>query len=123
MNALRHAKQAYSAAKAPTRTFKNLEYDAVARITHRLVAAANKGPEGFNSLVAALTDNRKLWTIFMADIASPSNQLPQELKEHLVYLTEFTMQHSSKVLAREADVRPLVEINTAIMRGLRSGAP
>ena len=123
MNALRHAKQAYSAAKAPTRTFKNLEYDAIARITHRLIAAANKGPDGFNTLVAALTDNRKLWTIFMADIASPSNQLPQELKEHLVYLTEFTMQYSSKVLAREADVRPLVEINTAIMRGLRSGAP
>lgn len=123
MNALRHAKQAYSAAKAPTRTVKNLEYDAIARITHKLVAAAGKGPEGFNTLAAALTDNRRLWTIFMADIASPSNKLPQELKEHLVYLTEFTRQHTSKVLARQADVKPLVDINTAIMRGLRSGAP
>ena len=122
MNALRHAKQAYSAAKAPTRTPKNLEYDAIARITHRLVAADGKGPDGFNTLVAALTDNRKLWTILMADIASPANKLPQELKEHLVYLTEFTNQHTSKVLARKADVRPLVDINTAIMRGLRSGA-
>ena len=123
MNALRHAKQAYSAAKAPTRTFKNLEYDAIARITHRLVAAAGKGPDGFSALATALTDNRKLWFIFMADIASPSNKLPQELKEHLVYLTEFTRQHTSKVLARKAGVAPLVEINTAIMRGLRSGAP
>lgn len=122
MNALRHAKQAYSAAKAPTRTVKNLEYDAIARITHRLVAASGKGPDGFNTLVAALTDNRKLWTILMADIASPANKLPQELKEHLVYLTEFTNQHTSKVLDRKADVRPLVDINTAIMRGLRSGA-
>ncbi|KAE9622788.1 flagellar biosynthesis regulator FlaF, partial [Parasedimentitalea maritima] len=78
---------------------------------------------GFNTLAAALTDNRRLWTIFMADIASPSNKLPQELKEHLVYLTEFTRQHTSKVLARQADVKPLVDINTAIMRGLRSGAP
>jgi len=123
VNALRHAKQAYSAAKAPTRTFKNLEYDAVARITHRLVTAARKGPDGFNTLAVALTDNRKLWSIFMADIASPDNKLPQELKEHLVYLTEFTRQHTSKVLARKAGVAPLVEINTAIMRGLRSGAP
>ncbi|PCJ05726.1 MAG: flagellar biosynthesis regulator FlhF [Rhodobacteraceae bacterium] len=123
MNALRQAKQAYSAAKAPTRTFKNLEYDAVARITHRLVVTAGKGPDGFNALAVALTDNRKLWSIFMADIASPSNKLPQELKEHLVYLTEFTRQHTSKVLARKAGVEPLVEINTAIMRGLRSGAP
>jgi len=122
VNALRHAKQAYSAANAPTRTVKNLEYDAIARITHRLIAASGKGPDGFNKLVAALTDNRKLWTILMADIASPANKLPQELKEHLVYLTEFTNQHTSKVLARKADVRPLVDINTAIMRGLRSGA-
>jgi len=123
VNALRHAKQAYSAAKAPTRTPKNLEYEAIARITHRLVAAAKKGPDGFNTLVAALTDNRKLWTIFMADIASPSNELPAELKDHIAYLTEFTRQHTSKVLAREASIAPLVEINTAIMRGLRSGAP
>ena len=123
MNALRHARQAYSAAKAPTRTFKNLEYDAVARITHRLVEAAGKGPDGFNALAAALTDNRKLWSIFMADIVSADNKLPLELKNHLAYLTEFTRQHTSKVLARKADVRPLVDINTAIMRGLRSGAP
>jgi len=122
VNALRHAKQAYSAAKSPTRTVKNLEYDAIARITHKLVSAADKGPEGFNTLVAAPTDNRRLWTIFMADIASPNNQLPQELKEHLVYLTEFTRHHTSKVLARKADIKPLVDINTAIMRGLRSGA-
>jgi len=123
VNALRHAKQAYSAAKAPTRTLKNLEYDAVARITHRLVAAAKTGPDGFNTLAAALTDNRRLWTIFMADIASPNNELPTELKDHIAYLTEFTRQHTSKVLARKAGVAPLVEINTAIMRGLRSGAP
>ena len=79
MNALRHAKQAYSAAKAPTRTLKNLEYDAIARITHRLVAASKKGPDEFKALAAALTDNRRLWSIFMADISSPSNQLPLEL--------------------------------------------
>lgn len=122
MNALLKAKSAYAAAKAPIRTPKNFEYDVIARITHRLVAAANKGPKGFVSLAEALNDNRRMWSIFEADLISSDNPLPMDLKERLFYLAEFTRQHTRKVLARKADVRPLVEINTAIMRGLRNGA-
>ncbi|MGR3761356.1 flagellar biosynthesis regulator FlaF [Roseobacteraceae bacterium NS-SX3] len=122
MNALLKAKSAYSAAKAPTRTAKNFEYEVIGRITRRLVAAAQKGRPGFKELAEALNDNSRLWTIFTTDLASSGNPLPAELKEQLFYLAEFTRQHTSKVLARKAGVQPLVEINTAIMRGLRSGA-
>lgn len=122
MNALLKAKSAYSAAKAPTRTPKSLEYDVIARITHRIVAAAQKGPKGFPTLVAALHDNRRLWGIFEADLLQGDNPLPLDLKERIFYLAEFTRHHTSLVLSRKADVRALVEINTAIMRGLRSGA-
>jgi len=122
VNALLKAKSAYSAAKAPTRTAKNLEYEVIARITRRMVTAAQKGRPGFKELVEALKDNRKLWSIFADEVANPENPLPEDLKSQLLYLREFTNQHTSKVMARKADVRMLVEINTAIMRGLRSGA-
>jgi len=122
VNALLKATNAYSAAKAPTRTAKNLEYDVIARITRRIVIAAQKGRDGFSELAQALNDNRKLWSIFSADLASPGNPLPDELKNDLFDLAKFTRQHTSKVLQRKANVQPLVEINTAIMRGLRSGA-
>jgi flagellar protein FlaF len=122
VNALLKAKSAYSAAKAPTRTHKDIEFDAIARITHRLIAASRKGSDGFNDLVSAVSDNRKLWTIFAADLASKGNAYPPQLKDSLIDLADFTRTHSSKVLARKAHVGPLVEINTAIMRGLRSGA-
>lgn len=122
MNALLKAKSAYSSAKAPTRTVKDLEFDAVARITHKLISAAKKRPFDFNEMVKALSDNRRLWIIFAADVASEDNALPQELKEEIIYLAAFTNEHTSKVMARTASVAPLVEINTAIMRGLRSGA-
>ncbi|WP_293574058.1 flagellar biosynthesis regulator FlaF [Phaeobacter sp.] len=122
MNALLKAKSAYSAAKAPTRTAKNLEYEVIARITRRMVAAAQKGKPGFGELAEALKDNRKLWSIFAVEVSSPNNPLPEELKAQLLSLGTFTNQHTSKVLARKGDVRLLVEINTAIMRGLRSGA-
>ncbi len=121
MNALSQAHRAYSAAAAPTRTTRGTEYEAVARITTRMKSAHEKGPAGFTALAEALHDNRKLWSVFVADIADARNPLPRDLKARLVYLAEFTNHHTSKVLARRASVGPLVEVNTAIMRGLRSG--
>lgn len=122
MNAHSQAQRAYSAASAPTRTPRNMEYEAVARITHRIRSADQKGSEGFSALVEALYDNKKLWNIFAVDVADAANQLPEQLKAQVFYLAEFTQLHTSKVLAREATVEPLLEINTAILRGLRSGA-
>jgi len=122
VNALLNAKRAYSAAKAPTRTPKDLEFEAIARITHRMISASKQGSKGFTSLAEALHDNRKLWQIFRSDVTDSDNGLPEELKEQIVYLAAFTSQHTSQVLSRKSGIGPLVEINTAIMRGLRSGA-
>ena len=121
MNAQAQAQRAYSAASAPTRTPRSLEYDTVARITHRIRSAEQDGSEGFIRLVEALHDNKNLWNIFAVDVADTDNQLPRELKAQIFYLAEFTSQHTSKILARQASVAPLLEINTAILHGLRSG--
>ncbi|MCB1310474.1 MAG: flagellar biosynthesis regulator FlaF [Sedimentitalea sp.] len=122
MNATIQAHRAYSAVSAPTRTPRGTEYEAVARITHKIRAANARGAEGFTALVEALHDNKKLWTIFAVDVADPGNRLPDDLRARIFYLAEFTHHHTSKVLARQADVEPLLDINTAILRGLRSGA-
>ncbi len=123
MNALSQAHRAYSAAAAPTRTTRGTEYEAVARITTRMKSAYEKGPAGFAALAEALHDNRKLWTVFLTDIADSNNPLPSDLKARLLYLAEFTNHHTSKVLARTASIDALLEVNTSIMRGLRSGTP
>lgn len=81
--------------------------------------AATKGRSGYNELVGALHDNRRLWTILAADVASKANSLPSELRARIFYLSEFTQKHSALVLRKEASVKPLLEINVAIMRGLR----
>lgn len=119
MNAITQAQRAYSAAAAPTRTPRGIEYEAVARITKNLKTSAEKGRDGFVELAQALHENRQLWDIFAIDVADPANPLPDELKARLFYLAEFTRQHTSKVLAREDDVSPLLDINTSIMAGLR----
>lgn len=121
MNALHQASTAYAAA-APIRTHQGTEYDLFARITRRLSTAAQGGARAFPDLVAALHDNRRLWTLLAAEVADEANALPRDLRAQIFYLAEFTAHHTPRVLAREAGPGALIEINTAIMRGLRGQA-
>lgn len=120
MNAITKAQNAYRNDAQLIRTDRDIEYNAFAQITNRLKTASGRGTEGFRDLVSALHDNRRLWTILATDVADNSNTLPKELRARIVYLSEFTRQHSSKVLAKKVSADALVEINTAIMRGLRN---
>lgn len=118
------ARTAYGGAAAPTRTTRATEYEAFARITARLKATAAAGRAGFGALAEALHENRRLWTILAADVAEADNGLAQPLRAQIFYLAEFTLQHTPKVLAGKAAPDVLVEINSAVMRGLRAeGAP
>lgn len=73
----------------------------------------------FAGLVRALHDNTALWRTLASDVAEPENGLPKALRARLFYLYEFTVQHSTKILDDLASVEVLVDINTAVMRGLR----
>jgi len=122
VNALQLAKTAYATNKAPTRTPRGIEYEAFARITHRLKSTAERGMTGFPELAQALHLNRQLWSMLAADVAEKGNGLPAELRARIFYLSEFTATHSRKVLRGDETVDALVEVNTAVMRGLRQRA-
>ena len=120
MNAYTMAKTAYSASATPVRTPRNTEYQAFARVTQKLKQAGAKPGADFSSVVRAIHENRELWTLLATDVAGDGNALPQQLRAQLFYLAEFTVEHSRKVLRNEAGVDALVDINTAVMRGLRT---
>jgi flagellar protein FlaF len=119
----RRAETAYGAAASPTRTDRDGEYAVLSRVTRRLKAAADLGAAGFPELAAALHENRKLWTALAADLGGDGNGLSRDLRAQLLSLALFTDRHTSKVLAREGDPSPLIEINAAIMRGLLARPP
>lgn len=119
MNYHVNAHEAYRQASTPTRTTRSAEYEIVARITHRISTAAQKDRSAFPELVAALDENRRLWLAFVEDVARPQNGLPQDLRARIAYLAAFTFGHTGKILAGSASAAPLIEINKAIMRGLR----
>lgn len=118
MNAHAQALRGYSHAASPTRTLRGTEYEVVARVTHRLRDAARRGRRGYPALVAALSENRRLWTAFAAEVSGSANGLPDDLRARIFYLAEFTEKHSREVLRGRAGVGPLLEVNLAILRGL-----
>ncbi|MDT8325897.1 MAG: flagellar biosynthesis regulator FlaF [Roseovarius sp.] len=118
MNATLRAQNAYRSQAETIRSPRSIEYDAFARITHRLTAAGGAGRESMTALASAIHDNRRLWIALAVDVRDVENKLPADLRARILYLAEFTQLHSSKVLNGEADINALVDINTAVMSGL-----
>lgn len=114
-----HSPLAYAQREAPTRSFRSIEYDLLAQITHRLKAAWELRSNDFPSLASALHDNQQLWSTLATDVSDPGNRLPAALRARLFYLYEFTAHHSRAVLDGSGSVEVLTDINTAVMRGLR----
>ncbi|TGD67379.1 flagellar biosynthesis regulatory protein FlaF [Tabrizicola sp. WMC-M-20] len=119
MNAHIHAKLGYSRPDATLRTLRSIEYEALARVTQRLSVAWLQRKADYPALVQALSDNLGLWSTLAADVASPGNALPAPLRAQLFYLYEFSEVHTTNVLNGPASVEVLIDVNTAIMRGLR----
>ncbi len=120
MNAIAQAQAAYAGSKAPTKTDRSAEYEVIARISYRMKKAIQH--DDFPALIDALYENNKLWTALLVDVANPENALPDELRANIAYLASFTQQHSHKVMRKAASAVPLLEINAAILKGLKQEA-
>ena len=118
MNAFDMARTAYSPVNAAVRTPQSREHEAFVRVTRRLKAADRPGVP-YPELVEALHDNRRLWTYVATSVADSDNALPADLRARLFYLAEFTDVQTRRILRGEAGTAVLVEVNSAIMRGLR----
>lgn len=118
MGSLAHSGNAYGAATRATGTPRNVEYQVFSQVTGRLAQAM--APEmPFARLAEALHDNLTLWTVVAADVMQDQNGLPQALRARLFYLSEFTITHTRQVLKGSGDAAVLIDINKAIIRGLR----
>jgi len=118
VNAIDRARSAYDPTQNVIRTKSSIELEAFARVTRKL-RDTQKEESRFVDLIKALHENRMLWTVIAADVAEPTNDLPKDLRARLFYLAEFTIAHSRKVADRIATVDALIDLNTAIMKGLR----
>ncbi|MFA9230402.1 MAG: flagellar biosynthesis regulator FlaF [Microgenomates group bacterium] len=120
MSALHSAvRKHYAQPEAPQKTPRSLEYELIAQCTQRLITAWGNRPHQYVGLMSALDANQKMWSTLAVDVAQSSNGLPAKLRAQLFYLYEFTCQHSCAIRERGASVEVLIDINRAVMRGLR----
>jgi len=122
MNSYAMAQRAYAPTTAPTRSNRSIEYDVIARVTFRLKKAITDG--SYPKLLEALHENRKLWRTLAIDVADADNGLPEDLRARIFYLAEFTDHHTHLVIRKQETAVALLEVNTAILRGLKqTGVP
>lgn len=119
MHATSQAKRGYANNAAPTRSDRRAEYEVIGRVTQELRDGAMNQQNDFPAFVGALHNNQRLWTALVVDIMDEKNPIPNDLKSRIVYLAEFTKHHTRLVLKKKASIMPLLEINMAVLRGLK----
>ena len=118
MNAILQAQQAYAPIRPTIQTHRAIEAQIITDITVRMTRQTGDYP----ALVRAVHDNRSMWTTLAIDVADPANGLPAPLRAQIFYLAEFTDHHSQRFLRGETDLTALIDINTAVIRGLNARA-
>ncbi len=120
MYASKMAKRGYTHTQKSMGSDIELELKIFTEITGRLAGADVSEPGGISALNEAVADNARLWNIVFLDVTNPDNELDDALKSSLVYLAEFTRDHTHKVLRGEAGHQILIEINNNVIAGKRS---
>jgi flagellar protein FlaF len=118
VNVIEKARQAYAPTQTAIRTDRAVESQLLSQITARLRRHLEGGKGDFPALAAAIYDNRRAWTTLATSVADQENHLPAMLRAQIFYLAEFTDHHSRKVLLGTASAQALVDVNTAVIRGL-----
>ncbi len=116
------ATNTYAQPNASVKSPKALEYDLFARMTRALTRVS--GPNAkYEEKAGALHANRMLWTKLAALVADPANALGADVRAGLLSLAQFSIAQTHRVLRDDADMTPLIDVNTAVMTGLRQTGP
>lgn len=94
------------------------ERTALERSIVMLEAAQAAGP-GSREAVDAILFVRKLWGIFIEDLATPENALPQKLRADLISIGLWVMRESEEIrLGRSANFGGIIDVSRTISEGL-----
>jgi flagellar protein FlaF len=120
---MQSAAQAYRNVSRQTSSPRELEASLLLHAAARLQAVQ----ENWNSdggvrakLDDALLYNRKLWSVFVGDMADASHPMPRELRQNFLNIGLFVMNHTVTVMSNPQPERlgSLININREIAAGL-----
>lgn len=102
---------------AAIRGTRDIEYDVFSQVT-RLLLQSSRDCRG-NATIWAVSKNNELWTILAADLAAAGNRHDDDVKAGLISLALFSLKHGQGVLSGRETTDALIDVNLAVMKGLR----
>ena len=121
---MQHAAKAYGAVAKKTANPRDLEADLLLSAASRLQAIRDGWEKTRPELDAALTFNRKLWSIFLTSATNAENPLPAGVRQNVANLGIFVFNHTLAILTdpKPESLGSLITINRELAAGLRSHA-
>ena len=116
--------KAYQVAQRQNMTPREAEAMAFTKAA-QMLDDAQKNPSDHALFSQALRFNNLLWTIMQADITSPENKLPNEIKANIMSLSIFVDKQTTKAIRSKdkEDLSILITINRNLAMGLRETPP
>jgi flagellar protein FlaF len=120
---MQSAAQAYKSVSRQTSSPRELEASLLLQAAARLQAVQESWTSDGGvraKLDAALLYNRKLWSVFVGDMADASHPMPREIRQNFLNIGLFVMNHTVAVMSNPAPERlgSLININREIAAGL-----
>jgi flagellar protein FlaF len=124
---MRSAAQTYKSVSRQTSNPRELEASLLLQAAARLQSVCdsweNIAPKDVRAMLdEALLYNRKLWSVFLGDIAESDHPMPHELRQNVANIGLFVMNHTVTVMNDPKPERlgSLININREIAAGLLS---
>ena len=114
--------QAYQSASARSEDPRSTEYRLLGQVTRALMDVRQADAGEIRKRAEALDWNRRVWSAFAADCASPSNGLPEALRASIISLSIFISKETSTAMRGAGDIDTLIDLNRTVMQGLEPGA-
>ena len=118
----RQAADAYARVGTATLPPRELEASLLSKAAARLQAVKDDWAQRSGDLDAALTYNRKLWSVFASAVTQSDTALPREVKQNIANLSLFVFNQTVGIQAdpSPAKLAALISINRTIADGLRT---
>jgi len=101
---------------------RQTEYRLLADVCRELVDSTREGAQTLRRR-EALDWNRRVWMTFLVDCSQPENALPAALRAKIISLGLWVNRYTDEAMWSDLDLTPLVDVNTAIMKGLLGNPP
>jgi flagellar biosynthesis activator protein FlaF len=111
---LQNYQRVQKAAESP----RDAEYRLFAQVTAALLTAHETKQRG-PALIDALDWNRRVWSALSTDCGQPGNGLPLAVRGQIISLGLWVSRYSSDVACGTASMDALIDVNRAIMDGLK----